>query len=50
METFKLLVLIAMIIVLVGDFAIAIKKDEFGTMALAGFKILAFAYIIKWFI
>lgn len=50
MTTFRLLVLITMTIILVGDFAVAIKKDKLSTMALAGFKILAFAYIIKWFV
>ena len=50
MTTFRLLVLIAMTIILVGDFAVAIKKDRLGIMELTGFKIIAFAYIIKWFI
>ena len=50
MTIFRLLVLIIMAIILVGDFAVAIKKDRLGIMALTGFKIIAFAYIIKWFI
>lgn len=50
MTTFRLLVLIVMAIILVGDFAIAIKKDKLSLMASTGFKILAFTYIIKWFV
>ena len=50
MTTFRLLVLVAMIVILVGDFSVAIKKDEFISMALAGFKILAFVYIVEWFV
>ena len=50
MTTFRLLVLIVMTIILVRDFAVAIKKDKLSTMISTGFKILAFAYIVKWFV